>query len=566
MLACLALAAVPEWAQESSSQKCLALMKNDGKQFPNPATRLDSAVYNQAQPAKGNTPGAPEHCEVIGRINDRIGFNSQRFAIRFHLRLPAQWNGGFFFGGGGGSNGSLGTAMGNLQGSQKGTALGLGYAVVTQDAGHDNDVNNDPNLNGTAVYAFDPQARLDQGYNSYDQVTQAAKALVRLYYGRAPGHSYFAGCSEGGREALLMAQKYPEYFDGILACAPGIRIPKAVLGQVWNFQTLASVAKNMGVYDRDGVPFVNKTLSDEDLALAAAAVLEACDSLDGVKDGISANFPECNAAAVHPRLLALTCKGPKRSSCLSASQVSALERIMGGPRDAKGEPEYSDWAWDSGIGGKTGDQFFQGWRAWSIGSYEATSVSAIVTSLVATSTAAGSAPPEPLRAFGPDAARYLMSFELDAPSEKMHMTNATYRTSTWDLMDVGGTNLTAFKSRGGKLLMAHGVSDPIFSVKDSIAWWNDVNRAYNGTAAEFVRLFAVPGMNHCAGGPATDQFDAFGALVGWVEKGAAPERIVATAGSATPWPGRTRPLCVWPRIARYKGSGNLEDAANFVCQ
>jgi hypothetical protein len=159
-----------------------------------------------------------------------------------------------------------------------------------------------------------------------------------------------------------------------------------------------------------------------------------------------------------------------------------------------------------------------------------------------------------------------MSFELDAPSEKMHMTNATYRTSTWDLMDVGGTNLTAFKSRGGKLLMAHGVSDPIFSVKDSIAWWNDVNRAYNGTAAEFVRLFAVPGMNHCAGGPATDQFDAFGALVGWVEKGAAPERIVATAGSATPWPGRTRPLCVWPRIARYKGSGNLEDAANFVCQ
>ena len=116
------------------------------------------------------------------------------------------------------------------------------------------------------------------------------------------------------------------------------------------------------------------------------------------------------------------------------------------------------------------------------------------------------------------------------------------------------------------LFRSHGVSDPVFSIRDTIQWWNEVNRVNHESAADFVRLFAVPGMNHCAGGPATDQFDAFGALVNWVEKGAAPEAIVATAGAASPWPGRTRPLCVYPKQAHYKGTGSIEMAANFTCQ
>ena len=128
------------------------------------------------------------------------------------------------------------------------------------------------------------------------------------------------------------------------------------------------------------------------------------------------------------------------------------------------------------------------------------------------------------------------------------------------------TDLSAFKNRGGKLLIVHGVSDPVFSINDTISWWNDVNRANNGTASDFTRLFAVPGMNHCGGGPATDQFDAFTALQNWVEKGTAPDRIVATAGPNSPWPGRTRPLCAYPKQARYNGSGNIEQAGNFVCQ
>jgi feruloyl esterase len=550
---------------QQSAEKCTGLSKLEGKQFPNATTAIETAAANPARAAQGQAPALPEHCEVIGKINERIGFNSQRFAIRFHMRLPAAWNGKFFFEGGGGSNGNLGNALGNLQGSQRGNALTLGYAVVSQDSGHDNTINNDPNLNGNSIFEYDPQARIDHGYNSYDQVTQAAKALIRLYYGRAPEKSYFVGCSEGGREGLLMTQKFPAYFDGVLACAPGIRIPKAAVAQMWNFQTMAGVAKTAGIYDRDGVPFVNKSLSDEDLALVSNAVLEACDALDGAKDGMVGNFVECNSAAVRPKLAAVTCKGGKRATCLTAAQIAGLERIMAGPKNAAGEAIYSDWAWDAGMGGRFGDNFFQGWRSWSIGSYDSPTVNAVVTGLVATNSAAASTPPQAIRSFGPDAARYLLDNSIDTALERARTTTPQYQ-SILTLLDGSSTDLAAFKARGGKLIIAHGVSDPIFSIKDSIAWMGEVNKAQNGTAAEFMRLFPVPGMNHCAGGPATDQFDAFSALVAWVEKSTAPERIVATAGNQTPWPGRTRPLCAYPKIPKYTGSGSLEDAASFVCQ
>src|SRR5262249_18291958 len=146
--------------------------------LPNPTTVINSAVLNAPKAAQGNTPALPEHCEVQGRMNDRTGVNSQHYAIRFHLRLPTDWNGKFFFEGGGGSNGNLGNALGNLQGQQRGNALAMGFAVVSTDSGHDNAVNNDPARNGTVTFGFDPQARRDFGYNSYDQVTQAAKSII----------------------------------------------------------------------------------------------------------------------------------------------------------------------------------------------------------------------------------------------------------------------------------------------------------------------------------------------------------------------------------------------------
>jgi feruloyl esterase len=553
-------------ARTSTSDRCSAIPGADSSAFPNTTIRFESAVVNPTQPAQGNAVAIPEHCEVIGRLNERIGFNSQRYAIRFHMRLPSQWNGRFFFQGGGGTNGNLGDALGNLQGSQRGNALALGYAVVSQDSGHDNTINNDPNLNGTSTFGFDPQARIDFGYRSYAEVTQTAKALIRLYYGREPDRSYYVGCSEGGREGMLMSQKFADYYDGILSCAPGFNIPRAALSQVSDFQTFAQAARSAGVYDRYGQPFINKVFSDEDLAIVSAAVLEACDEFDGAKDGIVSDFPRCTTAAVRPKLAAVTCKSAKRASCLSVAQVTALERVFEGARNGAGARLYSDWPWDAGIGGRSGDGYYQGWRAWRLGDFEAESVSSITTGLVGPSSASMSAPPVPVAVHGSGPSQYLQGVDLSRSEQMLSaVSRPTYTVSMQELIRAGSTDLAGFRKRNGKLLIAHGVSDPIFSINDTIAWWNDLNTATGGTASDFARVFAVPGMQHCAGGPATDQFDAFGALVNWVEKGMAPDQIVARAGAATPWPGRTRPLCAYPKIARYKGKGSLEDASSFEC-
>jgi len=155
---------------------------------------------------------------------------------------------------------------------------------------------------------------------------------------------------------------------------------------------------------------------------------------------------------------------------------------------------------------------------------------------------------------------------VQTAAPKLTATSGEYTTPVADFMRANSTDLAAFKDRGSKLVIIQGVSDPVFSINDTLRWWEELNQANNGAAADFARVFAVPGMNHCAGGPATDQFNAFASLTAWVEQSAPPAQIVATAGAATPWPGRTRPLCPYPSQARYNGSGSIEDARNFTCR
>ena len=557
----LAVAFTLTAAAQNTEQKCTAL--TSAAQLPNPTTAITSAVLKPPSAAvtrgRGSIPALPEHCEVRGKMNDRTGANGQHYAINFHMRLPTAWNGKFFFEGGGGSNGNIGDALGNLQGQQPTNALVLGYAVVSQDSGHSNAVNNDPKLNGTQTFGFDEQARLDFGYNSYDQVTQAAKALIRDYYGKPPDRSYYVGCSEGGREAMMMSQRFPDYYDGILACSPGFKLPKAAVAEAWDTQAFAAVAKAEGIDDPNGEPFLNKTFTDQDMILIANTILAACDKLDGLADGMIANFPACKPTVVKPKLEDLTCKGPKDAGCLTASQISAVEKVFGGAKNSKGEALYADWAWDAGIGNP-------GWRVWKVGMFGAPTNSAINATLGSGAVSAVfTTPPTPVVSGGAAPLAYMLHFNFDADAPKIFAESGTYSKSAWDFMLASSTDLSAFRKHGGKLLMTHGVSDPIFSVNDTIAWLNEVNKINKGKAAEFVRFFAVPGMNHCGGGPSTDRYDAFGALVSWVENKTPPERIVATAGPMTPWPGRTRPLCRYPAFAHYKGSGSIEDAANFVC-
>jgi hypothetical protein len=552
---CIFIFALAASAQ-APDQKCSALTSLNPAQLPNPTTAVTSATLNAATPTGGpSIPGRPAHCEIRGKINERTGANGQHYAINFHMRLPDDWNGKFFFEGGGGTNGNIGGALGNLQGQQPTNALALGYAVVSQDSGHDNAANSDLKLNGSVTFGFDEQARLDFGYNSYDQVTQAAKALIKVYYGKPPARSYYVGCSEGGREAMMMSQRFPEYYDGILAYSPGFKLPKAGVAEAWDTQAFAEVAKASGVNDPNGEPFINKTFTDADMTLVANTILAACDKLDGLEDGIIANFTACK-----PKLAGLACKGTKDATCLTTAQITALEKVFGGAKNSKGEALYADWAWDAGIGNS-------GWRIWKLGMFGAPSNSSINAMLGAGAVSAlFSTPPVPTAPAGAAPVAFLLNYNFDTDAPKIFAESGTYSKSSWDFMQASSTDLSAFRKHGGKLLITHGVSDPIFSVNDTISWVNDVNKINKGKASEFVRFFAVPGMNHCGGGPSTDRYDAFSALVAWVETKAAPERIVATAGPMTPWPGRTRPLCQYPAFAQYKGSGSIEDAANFVCK
>jgi poly(3-hydroxybutyrate) depolymerase len=559
----IVLALASAASAQSADQKCTALTSISAGQLPNPTTAITSAAFRPASAAvtspggfgRGSVPALPAHCEIRGKINERTGANGQHYAINFHMRLPADWNGKFFFEGGGGTNGNIGDALGNLQGQQPTNALVLGYAVVSQDSGHDNANNNDPKLNGSQTFGYDEQARLDFGYNSYDQVTQVAKALIKVYYGKPPDRSYYVGCSEGGREAMMMSQRFPDYYDGILACSPGFKLPKAAVAEAWDTQAFAEIAKASDVNDPNGEPFINKTFTDDDMALVTKTVLAACDKLDGLEDGIIANFPACK-----PKLTGMTCKGAKDANCLTASQIAALEKVFGGPKNSKGEALYSDWAWDAGIGNP-------GWRVWKLGMFAAPANSSINATLGSGAiSAVFTTPPTPVAPTGAAPVAYLLNFNFDTDAAKIFAESGTYSKSAWDFMLASSTDLSGFRKHGGKLLITHGVSDPVFSVNDTISWLNEVNKLNKGKASDFVRFFAVPGMNHCGGGPSTDRYDAFNALVSWVETKNAPERIVATAGPMTPWPNRTRPLCLYPAYARYKGMGSVEDAANFVCR
>jgi Tannase and feruloyl esterase len=296
-------------------------------------------------------------------------------------------------------------------------------------------------------------------------------------------------------------------------------------------------------------------------------VLAACDKGDGAMDGIVGDYRACTADRVRPALAARTCAGAKDATCLTADQIATLHRVLGGPRNSRGESLYSDWAWDAGIGGRLADgRYQQGWRMWKIGGTGPRPVPVLNVVLGAASLSAQfTTPPTPVPNEPRSLLRFSLGFDMDRDAPRIFSHDGAFTESSWELVGAQRTDLSAFRRRGGKLIVPHGVSDPVFSAHDTMRWWDAVNAASGGRAAEFVRVFLVPGMAHCGGGPATDQYDCLTSIVDWVERGAAPDRIIARAGASTPWPGRTRPLCPYPLVARHAGSGDVENAASFVC-
>ena len=507
------------------------------------------------------SPPLPAHCDVTGRLQERKGTDGQQYSIRFHLRLPVTWNGRFFFQGGGGTNGEIGSAIG-MKGEGNTPALLEGYAVVSQDSGHSNALNVDPARSGNMVFGFDAEARQNYGHASLKAVYDTALALTKHYYAAPVQHAYFYGCSKGGQEGMAFAQRYPEAFDGIVAAAPGFSLPRAAVAEAWDTQAYSAIVRDPGAASVP-VERLPASFTNEDLQIVADSVLAACDKDDGLADGQVNAFEQCTTAKVQPRLQEHQCASGKQTGCLSSAQIGALIRGFGGPRNAKGEQLYTSFPWDAGVADV-------GWRIWKIG------VPAGVLPVGAMppiNVLAGggslpsifSTPPRAIADTPQAKLDYLLGVDFDRDAKAIYATAPGFPRSAWEDIEARSDDLSAFKRRGGRMIVPHGVSDPVFSINDTLAWFREVDSRLGGEAASVVRVFAVPGMAHCGGGRATDHYDAFKALVAWVEQGVAPDQITASAGPGSAWPKRTRPLCAYPRVAKYTGHGDVESASSFSC-
>ncbi|HSH91379.1 MAG TPA: tannase/feruloyl esterase family alpha/beta hydrolase, partial [Ramlibacter sp.] len=488
----------------------------------------------------------PAHCQVRGSMFQRTStVDGKSYAIGFEMRLPLDWNGRFFYQANGGIDGSVATATGGIGGGGPlSNALKQGFAVISSDAGHAGSLG--------PTFGIDPQARLDYGYQAVGKLTPMAKSVIQTAYGKAPDRSYIGGCSNGGRHTMVAAARYADQYDGFLVGDPGFRLPLAAIANIKGAQTYAPLATTPGD--------LGTAFTAAERTLVSNAVLAKCDALDGATDGLVQDTKACQAAFNLSRDVP-TCEGARNGSCLTSAQKTSIASLFTGATTSTGTKIYSSFPYDAGLG--TG-----GWAIWKF-----------TFPVQLDSGAVGmiwQVPPEDPLTF--NGANFALAGSVDTMLAKVNATNATYTESAMSFMTPPNpSNLSALKNRGAKMVVYHGTSDPIFSSDDTQAWYDSLQAANGGNASNFARYYSVPGMNHCSGGPATDQFDMLTPLVNWVENGRAPDSVIATARGAgnaggvnadvpAAWAAnRARPLCAYPQVARYKGSGSLEDAASFSC-
>jgi len=451
--------------------------------------------------------GFPAYCRVEGMINARTGAGGKSYGIGFALALPDEWSGRFLLQGGGGLNGSVHPPLGAVAAGSR-PALARGFAVLSHDSGHKGAV-------FEASFMADQRAALDFAESSVRTVTEVGKAITVAYYQKSIAHSYMAGCSTGGRESMLASQRYPELFDGIIVGAPAMRTGFSNLGIAYAATQFNQAAPR----DADGKPIVANIFSASDRQLILKGMLDQCDAADGLKDGMIMNVAQC-----HFQPAKLECATGKIEGCLSKAQVDAMDRAFAGPKDKAGYPLYASVPYDTGI-------------------------------VVTGGGIPGYLPTGGPGIFGP--ANRDLTIDLDARAEEIR-ADASQRltdTNVW-------TNLNTFLGRGGKILFFHGVSDPWFSAFDTWDYWRRARKA-NGAAWDAAsRFYMVPGMGHCGGGNAFDQFDLLSALVDWVETSKAPESIVAERRAPEK---EERPMCPYPSYPHYIG-GDEKRAGSFACR
>ena len=506
-VAALAVASAPLFAEVLTPAAAAGTACANLAALTMPGVTIKSATAVTAgpfAPAGSQTPMTlPAFCRIEATARPTSDSD-----IKFEVWIPPveAWNGKFEGVGNGGYQGSISYAA-------MATALRRGYATASTDTGHTGD--------DMKFGQGHPEKLIDYGHRAVHVMTESAKLIIRDAMGRFAERSYFVGCSAGGQQALSEAQRYPEDYDGIVAGDPANNRIR---------QTFGFLSSWIATHAADGKPLIPQPK----LALLTKSVVDACDAIDGLKDGIVDDPRRC-----HFDPAKLLCKSASdEPTCLTAPQAEAAKKMYDGTKNPRtGELIFTGWPRGSeGFGEAPG----QSWRQYVVD------------------------PPEPMRVG-------FFKYWL------FHDPNWDYRSIDWEhdlayaeqklpFMAAVDKDLSPFKKHGGKLLMYTGWADPVVPPQDTVAYYEGVLKTMGGLAPtrDFYRLFMAPGMGHCSGGPGPNQFDAIGALEQWVEKGAAPDKLIATH-STNGKVDRTRPLCMYPLVARHKGTGSIDEAANFAC-
>jgi feruloyl esterase len=471
------------------------------------------SIHAAEVPASATTAA---HCRITGTLRPEIAFE---------VSLPAKWNGRFYMIGNGGHAGE--SLEDPMRVAQRNEALKLGFAFAQTNTGHDS--RKEP---GASFVLSNPQKAVDYAYRAVHATAVTGKDLTRRYYGRKVQRAYWNSCSNGGRQGLIEAQRYPEDFDGLYVTAPWVSQTGFSLGAIWNQQALDAATP----------------LTGAKLALLADRVMAKCDASDGLQDRLISDPRRCSfdAATDVPACAA----GTDDASCLTTAQAAAINKIYSGPV-GNGKPLFpgfmpgSEAVVSGGFGSPAGAN-----SAWlgTVVPAAAGAKAADFNLAEGTLRYLAHTPPKP------DYDYRNFSFDRDAGlfDAWAAQVNAT------------STDLTTLKKRGGKILMTYGWADQILQPLMGIQYHEQVTARYGAATPDFLRLFMVPGMTHCSGGNGLDRFDAMTALINWVEKGKAPDSLAAAqarGGQVV----RTRPLCPHPQVAKYSGTGSIDEAANFSC-
>jgi hypothetical protein len=489
-------------AESEPHKACESLGKFKSKEI--------ATIMAVAMPAAA---GVPAHCRVTGLLSPEIAFE---------VSLPAKWNGRFYMIGNGGHAGEAMDDAGRV--AQRNGALRLGFAFAQTNTGHD--ARKEP---GATFVMSNPQKAIDYAWRAVHLTAVTTKAITRDYYGKAVSHAYWNSCSNGGRQGLIEAQRFPEDFDGVVANAPWVDQTGFTIGAMWNQKALSAAP-----------------VTPAKLALVADRVMAKCDAIDGLKDGLIDDPRKCNFDPA--RDVPACAAGGDGADCLTPAQAEAIAKVYSGPI-SNGKPFFpgympgSEAVVQGFFGGGTGS----GW------------MNVIVAAQPEGKPADFNLAENTIRYLVPKPPKPDYDYKTFDYDRDLHLLDDWSKQA-----DAKNPDLSKFRKRGGKLLMTYGWADSILQPMAGVNYYEQAVAKNGPDTMAFFRLFMVPGMEHCGGGIGPDRHDPMTAMIDWVEKDTAPASMVASRVVDNKVV-RTRPLCAYPQVARYSGQGSIDDAGNFRC-